>query len=233
MTPTERVTKLAQSIYRSRNNEQNDVTGSELDNFLENTIDWVNEFLPELEKEAYWDWSRENDHSFGTVASTTIRTIDLDDDIRTVVKEPERPIYLVKNDIVIATFDVVSPALVRNPRAAQNEDRVAIVNRQLVFSRTFTADEVGAIIFGDVVYYLPALSLTDATLLDTVVPNQLIVLGVLKNQVLPDIVQGGLTASFTQKYADLLEGIKMENNLSSQAEPAYGEDFGTDVRGEW
>lgn len=233
MTPTERITELAQKIYRSRNNEQNNVTGSELASFLSNTVDWVNEFVPELEKEAYWSWSLETDYAFGAVSSTTSRTVDLDDDIRTVIKEPERPVYLLKDDRVIATFQVVNPALIRNPRSVQNEDRVAIVNRQLVFSRTFTADEVGAEILGDVIYYLPELTLTDTTLLDIVTPNQLLVLGVLKNQVLPDIVQGGLTASFTQKYADLLQGVKMENDMSAQPADAYGDNMGIDVRGEW
>ena len=80
--------------------------------------------------------------------------------------------------------------------------------------------------------YLPKLSETDVTLLDTVDPVQLIVLGVIKNQTLPDVVQGGLTPSFTQKYADLLAATKLENDWSSEPASNVGEDLGF-VRGVW
>jgi hypothetical protein len=74
--------------------------------------------------------------------------------------------------------------------------------------------------------------MNDTTLLDTVTPIQLIVLGVLKNQILPDIVQGGLTPSFTQKYADLLQKTIQQNNESADADDADRDNF-SNIGGTW
>lgn len=232
MTNEQRIEELAQQIYLARNNDRNDVAGSELTSFLDNTIDWVNQFLPELDKEAYWSWVRENNYEMGIIGSTDEVSFALPITVRTVVKDPERPVHLVKDGRVISTFDVVSPSLIKNLKSHDNEPRAAIVGRNLVLSRELTDEELGATVYADVVHYLPKLSRDDVTVLDIVDPVQLIVLGVLKNQVLPDIVQGGLTPSYTQKYADLLEGAKAENEGSSQAEDALGDNLGF-VRGVW
>lgn len=217
MTNDERIEQLAQKIFRTWNGRTNSVTGTQLTTFVSESIEWINEFIPELEKETYWNFSRENDYNFGT-ASTSSTAYDLDDDIRTVVKQPERPVYLIDSDgVVKSTWQVVNPNMLRNRRNDDNSNRCAIVNRQLVFSRSFTDEESGATITGDAIYYLPELSSTDVTLLDTVDPIELIVLGVAKNQALPNVVKGGLTPSLTQKYADLLAGAKQENDTSSVA----------------
>ena len=52
------------------------------------------------------------------------------------------------------------------------------------------------------------------------------VLGVAKNWILPDKVSGGLSASFAQKYADLLEKAKAENDASSDAYDVVRDSFG-------
>lgn len=223
MTDEQKLENVAQQIYLARHNVTNDVDGEELTTFVDDTISWVNQFLPELEKEAYWSWSRNYDANIGTVSLATTRAYDLAATTRTVVKEPERPVRLVLDGAVVSTWDVVYPGMLYNPSATDNPNRVAVIRRKLVFSRDFTGAELGASIIGDTMSYLPRLSRSDTSLLDTVDPIELVYLGVLKNQVLPDIVQGGLTQSFTQKYADLLEGVKMENDTSSQAEDADGE----------
>lgn len=232
MNPVERITELAQQIYLGRNQERNDVTGSEFETFIDNTISWVNQYLPELDKEAYWSWVRENDYRIANASAVPKPKYDIDEEIRTVVIDYDRPVYLEKGGRVIATFDVVSPNLLRNARQQSSENRCAVVGRQLVFSRAFTENEIGATIYADVVNYLPKLSRTNTEVLDLVDPVQLIVLGVLKNQTLPDIVQGGLSPSFAQKYADLLEGAKELNDMTSQDADASIDDM-SGIRGVW
>lgn len=226
-----RIEQLAQKIFRTWNGRTNSVTGTQLTTFISESIQWVNEFLPELEQEAYWSWSRENNYNFGT-AATTSRTFDLDDDIRTVVKMPERPVYLLKDDVVKSTWQVVNPNQLRDFRTSDNQDRCAVVNRQLVFSRDFTDEEAGSTVYGDVVYRLPELSSTDVSVLDIVDPVELIILGVAKNQTLPNVVKGGLTPSLTQKYGDLLNKAKQENDTSAQPEDASDDNLSF-IRGVW
>lgn len=231
MTNDERIEELAQKIFRTWNGRTNSVTGTQLTTFVNDSIAWVNEYLAELDQEAYWSWVRDNDYTIGT-ATTTSSAIDLDDDVRTIVKDPERPVYLIADGVVKSTFEVVNPNMLKNSRTIDNPDRCAIVNRQLKFSRAFTENEAGATVTGDVVYYLPRLSSIDVSVLDTVDPVELIILGVAKNQALPNVVKGGLTPSLTQKYADLLEQAKRENDTS-----AVGEDAGYDnlnfIQGVW
>lgn len=231
MTNDERIEQLAQKIFRTWNGRTNSVTGTQLTTFISESIDWVNEFLPELEKEADWSWSRENDYSFGT-ASSTVNSFELDDDIRKLVKQPERPVYLIKDGVVMATFEVVNPNMLNDRRSLNNRDRCAVVNRTLKFSREFTENEYGSTVMGDIIYYLPELSSLDVSVLDTVDPVELIVLGVAKNQALPNVVKGGLTPSLTQKYGDLLESAKQENDTSAVAETNENDDMG-DIRGVW
>lgn len=227
-----RIEALAQKIFRTWNGRKNRVTGTQLTEFISTSIEWVNEFLPELEKEAYWSWSRENDYEFGS-ASTSSTTFDLDDDIRTIVKMPERPVYLKDSDgVVKSTWQVVNPNVLRNMSVASSEDRCAVVGRQLVFSRNFTAEEAGATVYGDVMYYLPELSSTNVEVLDLVDPVELIILGVAKNQALPNVVKGGLTPSLTQKYADLLAGAKQENDTSAQPEDSNDDNLSF-IQGVW
>ena len=232
MTNDERIEELAQKIYRTWNGRTNSVTGTQLTTFVSESISWINEFLPELEKEADWNWSRENDYQIGT-ANTSSTGFDIDDDIRKVVKDPERPVYLLNSDgTVLSTFEVVTPGMLKNPRSVSNPDRCAVVGRTLKFSRAFTTNESGAKVCCDVIYYLPELSTNNVEVLDIVDPVGLIILGVSKNQALSKVVQGGLTPSFTQKYADLLQGAKIENEASSTAEDAYGDDLGF-IQGVW
>lgn len=233
MTDEQKIENLAQQIYVARNNEKNSVVGSERTDWLDTTVMWVNQFLPELEKEADWNWSRENDHSIGlAVHGPSPQTIALSQDIRKLAVDDDRPVYLVKNGQVIATFDMVTPSLIKDVKNRQNEDRATVIGRKLVFSRPFTGSEDGADILVDVIKRLPALAMNNTDVLDIVDPLQLIVLGVLKNQTLPDIVQGGLSPSFAQKYADLLDAIKFENSDSTQTETVSGDDLGY-IQGVW
>lgn len=231
MTPTERITDLAQQIYLVRHNIQNDVTGTELTEFLDNTVIQVNQYLAELDKEAYWNWVRTNDYNVGTINANTT-SFDLPDEVRTVVRSPDRPFYLLKDGVVVSTWEIVSPNMLKNASISDNPNRVALIGKTIKLSRAVTTNEVGATAYCDIVEYLPHLTSTDVSVLDIVDPVELIVLGVAKNQVLPDIVQGGLTPSYTIKYADLLNGTKAENDGSAVAEDADGESYAY-INGVW
>lgn len=224
------LTNLAQQIYVARKNRTNNVTGTRLTTFIDTTIIQVNQFLSELDKEAYWNWVRTNDYTLATASSAT--SYPLEDEYRTIVKDYDRPLYIIKDGLVVSVWDVVAPSQLKNARDDNNPNRVSLIARNVVFSRPFTAAEIGGQIKVDVVEYLPKISRTNVDVLSLVDPVDLIVLGVVKNQVLPDVVQGGLTPSFTQKYADLLSGAKEENGMSSTA-PSVASDNLSGVRGVW
>ena len=224
------ITALAQQIYVARKNRKNNATGASLSTFIDTTIIQVNQFLSELDKETYWSWVRTNDYTLATATSATSYT--LQDDYRTIVKDEDRPLYIVKAGVVVSVWDIVAPSQLKNAGSDDNPNRVALIARNVVFSRSLTPEEIGGEIKLDVVEYLPKLSLTNADVLSLVDPIELIVLGVVKNQVLPDVVQGGLTPSFTQKYADLLNSAKAENDTTSTASTATVENL-SGVRGVW
>ena len=52
----EQILALAQSIYLAKNNRYNDVEGAEEDEFINQTIDWANQWVEELELEADWNY---------------------------------------------------------------------------------------------------------------------------------------------------------------------------------
>lgn len=233
MTNDERIEDIAQKIFRTWNGRTNSVTGTQLTNFINDSIGWINEFLPELEKETDWDWSRENDYVIGVANSSSTAGFELDDDVRKVVKDPERPVYILdSNGKLLSTWDVVTPGQLKNPKETSNEDRCAVVGRTLKFSRAFTDTENGSSVYGDVIYFLPELSSTNTEVLDIVKPVSLIILGVAKNQALPNVVKKGLVPTLTQKYADLLNGAKAENSSSSTADTVDGENYGY-IQGIW
>lgn len=102
-------------------------------------------------------------------------------------------------------WSLVKPNLLYNPaEGGVQQNRVAVVGRVLKFSRPFNADEIGAVITGDVIKKFTALSRTNVEALSKVQPFQLMVLGIAKNQVLPDVVNNTLTANYDVKYQRLL-----------------------------
>lgn len=240
MTDEQKLQKFTQDVYLTRFNRFVDEiptdyttveTVTDTDALIEitKTISWLNMFLDELEAETdndgrpiNWSFVRENSVEIGDITAVD-DTFEIDDDVLRLAVDENRPLRLSSDGSVIATFEVVSADQITSKLNRTTDDRVSVVNRTLVFSRVFTTEEIGSTIIADVINKIPRLTSTDATTLDTVVPYQLMVLGVAKNATLPDIVQGGLSPSFVQKYADLLEGIKAANSLSSSAD-AYARD---------
>lgn len=239
MNNTDRITAFAQSVYQARHNQQNDATGTDLTDFLTQTIEWVNQTIPEIEharditkRPVDWNFLRTNDdQSIGTVTSGTVLSYSLPDSIRKLVINPHRDLTIQQDGTVISSFKLVNPNQNTDPSDSFDvRDRATVLQRRIIFNRPLTTAEVGGTITADTIAYIPQLSLLDASLLDILDQytdiRQLFVYGVLKNQILPDIVQGGLTPSFSQKFADYLADCIAENNTSADADDVDRESFG-------
>lgn len=226
MTPEQtRILALAQSIALARAGRYRDVEDDELDEFLAQTVDWTNQFIQELEMEADWNYVRENNYGIDISLVEGSSTFFLPIEVQRLVISPDRDLSILQDGSVISTFRLVSPNQISNPSDHYSGDRATLIGRNLVLSRPITESEVGGTLRADVVLYIPRLAMDNVEMLDLVEPQQLIVLGVAKNWSLPDIVQGGVSPSLTQKYADLLNKSVAKNNETAQAYEASGEDY--------
>lgn len=223
------ILKIAQSIYLAKNNRYNDVEGDEEDEFIAQTIDWVNQWLDEVEVETNWNYVRRNHADLGLVLEGD-DSISLPAEVRTLVVNPYRDLVISHDGAIVARFQLVSPNQLTSPASeGVVEDRAAIIGRRVFFSRYITASESGGRVLADVIDYIPRLSLEtgaeSSEALYLVQPKQLMVLGVAKNATLPDIVQGGTSPSHTQKYNDLLSKAVAENDRTSEAYLVERESF--------
>ncbi len=226
MTPEETaILQLAQSIYLAKNNRYNDVDGDEQTEFINQTIDWVNQYREELENEADWNYVRINSYLVGTIAAAGEQSFVLPNNIQRLVVSPYRDLVLEQDGSVIATFRVVAPNQIVDPEDPETRDRVTLIGKNVIFSRPFKDYEVGAEVRVDVVQHIPELTLTDITMINMVKPKILIILGVAKNATLPDIVQGGISPSLGQKYAEELRKAKERNDATSEVYEVPREDF--------
>lgn len=226
MTPNEEaILKLAQSIYLARNNRYNDVDGQEQVDFIDQSIDWINQYKEELEDEADWNFVRVMNHPLGTIPAEGEVTFTLPATINRLVASPYRDLVLKQDGSIIATFRVVNATQIVDPTDHETHDRVTQVGRTVIFSRPFKAHEVGAEVTVDVVNYIPELSRTNIALINLIKPKTLVILGVAKNATLPDIVQGGISPNLAQKYAEELRKAKEKNDQTSEVYEAPREDF--------
>lgn len=233
MTDEERLNQFVQDVYLTRYNRLiDDITDEDGQIEVAKTLRWANMFLDEIESEKNpdgspidWLWTRTNDNTFGTIA-TVSDIFDLPAGVRRIVINPERPLVLMFGGSIISRFETVDANQITRRTVYPITDRVAVVKNKLVFSRPFKDYEIGAEVMADTIETLPRLVLSpiNVDLLD-VIPYQLLVLGTAKNAVLPDIVQGGLTPSFVQKYGDELDKAIAENNASSTADEVVRDDY--------
>lgn len=229
MTNEERIAQLAQDIYLTRNNQKNDVTGTDLTAFLEETIGWVNQLIPEVEKKTDWNFVRTNNDEVGTVIDGTTISYPLPSGIRKLVISPYRDLTIRHDNSIVASFRMVNPNQQSDPTDYDVRHRATVLGRNIIFSRPLTEVEFGGTIVADTIAFIPQLSFADVSLLDLfdIYPDirQLFIFGVVKNQILPDIVQGGLTPSFAQKFDSYLADCIAENNASADASDADRESF--------
>lgn len=248
MTPQEKLNQFVNDVYLTRFNRfvdglmNNGVmissapTDTDAIEEITKTVRWTNMLLDELERELdidgqpiNWQFARTNDESLGTIA-TVNQVFTLPTTIQRLMIDSERPLILMFGSSIISRFEVVDANQITRRAGQVLEDKVAQVGRNLVFSRPFKTYEIGATVNADTIHYLPRLvsgAGINTTVLDQVQPYEMLVLGVAKNATLPDIVQGGLSPSFVQKYGDLLENAKAENGASSNGDENIREDFGS------
>lgn len=239
MTDEQKLQEFAQQVYLTiYGRRMDDITDEDGVEQVQKTIIWLNLFLDELEMEldpdgtpTNWIMVRENDKELGTIAAEG-DTFDLPTGALRLVSEVDRPLFILQDGSVISTWDVVDPNQItkRGTYNAPREQRVTYVNRKVVFSRPLNDTEIGGTVHADIVNSFPRLADDDTTLFDLPVPRQLLVLGAAKNASLPDIVQGGLSPSYAQKYASLLEGAKMANGQTAAADEIDYEDY-SDIGG--
>lgn len=199
---------------------------------------WASMFAEELELETdddgktiNWNFLRENDVDFGVVNSLG-QTFQLPTDYRKLVVDQRRPLTITHDGTTISRYSVVEPNQITKRVDGDTGDRVTMVGRKLLFSRTFKDYELGGHLIGDGLKSIPRMTTTDASMLTTVPYYELLVLGVAKNATLPGIVEGGLSPSLSQKYADLLAGAKVDNENTSMADEMVEDDF-SNVAGVW
>lgn len=235
-------TTFAQSVRLVIKNQYfDDTTTSDGQTFLGMTADWCNMYLDELETETGpdgqpidWWFARSNGETLGK-ARLGKAIIDFDtDDFLNLIAEQNRYVQVVNGGAVVSNFAVVAAAQITNKTDRVTEDMCALVGESLVFSRPFKDYEDGGTIIGDVTTPLPRIAytlasgvftVTNVDLLTTVRPALLLKLGVAKNNTLPDIVQGGLSPSYAQKYSDLLTGAIARSLTSSQSDQAARDDY--------
>lgn len=233
MTPQQKLEKFVQDVNRTAfGSALTSLTDEDGLATIANTKAFLDMYLDELEMETDengepidWDWTRNYDATLGTIVSAS-QVLTLGLGVRKLVVDEDRPITLAFGGIVISHFDVVDADQITKREGMTSEDRVTKVRNNLIFSRLFKTSELGATVIGDTISSLPRLA-DDVTyaVLDQVKPYQLLVLGVAKNLTLPDIIQGGLSPSFVQKYNDLLMNSKAENRSTTVGDMMVYEDF--------
>lgn len=221
----EQIYNLGQKVYLVLNGVYNDVAGAERTAFIDETIDWTNQYLDELALEADWSWIRENDSVLGTITNDD-DTIPLDPTTLRMVYDWKRAITMTKTDGQKTTWSLVKPNLLYNPaEGGVQQNRVAVVGRTLRFSRPFANSELGAVLTGDVIKRFPEVSRTNITAIEQVEPLQLLVLGIAKNQVLPDVVNNVLTSNYDVKYQRVLKRAIDLDGASTEQGELDSEDF--------
>lgn len=244
-SPTAQLQAFAQSVYKMiKNRYYDDLTSADGQVFLTQIVDWVNEFIDELEYELDsdgqpidWIWARRPGTSIGTAVAGTKTITWNSNSYNNLIAGGERFVQVLRADGSVAgQFSVINPSELSNDSSRNRSDFCTLVNGSVLFSRPFSAAEDGLTVTADVTAYLPRvttilnatskqLMATNVDIFKTVKPLTLLKLGTTKNAILPDIVQGGLNPSYTQKYNDLLQNAISRSQASSLAPTADYDDY--------
>ncbi len=230
---TAAITNFAQLVYLQTHGITNDVTGSDLDDFLSQTILWTNSFASELELKADWKYLRTNNNQIGTVTADNTQYV-LDSSIRKPIYHPQRMLTIQQDGVIVSKYTLVDPDQIQSdprqyafgsPTDYNGPDYAMVDNGVLTLSRIAKDFEVGGTIVADTIQWIPQLSLTDDTLLTTVTPPKLLVLGVSKDQLPPDLVRGGLADLIETRYNNLLADAIKDNGGSSLDDESMPDDL--------
>lgn len=247
MNPTAQITSFAQDVYLIVKNRFFDgITEEDGQTFVQQVISQLNMFLDELEQttlpdgeQVQWWFARENGATLGTAVAGD-SSIALPAAIDHVIAGENRYVQILQDTSVVANFAVVQPDQITNKTDRIIEDTCAVVGTTLMFSRPFKSTEDNGTIIGDVINSLPrvkftlsgtgVVTATNVAVLSTVKPLTLLKLGVAKNVVLPDIVQGKLTPNFERKFDNLMAGAIARSIASSRSSQVVMQDY-SGIRG--
>jgi hypothetical protein len=247
--PTAQLQAFAQSVNKMiKNRYYDDLTSADGQTFLSQVVDWLNEYIDELEytldsdgNPIDWIWVRQPGTNLGTAVAGTNTIAWNSNQYNNLVTDGERFVQIIdSNGNPLANFSVVNPSEISNVSSRNRDDLCALVNGQITFSRNFTSAEDGKTVLGDVTTYLPRvtttgggstpISATNVNIFNTVKPLTLLKLGVVKNAILPDIVRGKLMPPYSQKHDELLQNAIQRSQSSSLAPTSYYSDY-SDIRG--
>jgi hypothetical protein len=217
------ITSLAQAVYLQTHGITNGVTGTNLTNFLNQIVIWANLFASELELKADWKYLRINNNPIGTASNT--QTYQLDDSIRKPIYHPQRLLTIQQDGVVVSTWTLVDPDQIQNAQYPYTPDYAMVDNGVLTLSRLPYDFEVGGTIVADTLQWMPQLSLTDSTLIQIVTPPKILVLGISKDQLPPDLVRGGLAELIETRYNNLLADAVQDNGGSSLDDESMPDDL--------
>jgi hypothetical protein len=246
-SPTAQLQAFAQSVYKMiKNRYYDDLTSVDGQTFLQEVVDWANEFIDELEYEVNsdgepidWIWVRNLGATLGT-ATTGGTTIDFDTTTyNNLITSTERFVQIlspVDGVTPIANFTVVAPGDQSNNPQRNTLDMCTLVGGVITFSRPFSSTENNGIIIGDTTSYLPRIQYnintttgkiqaTNIGAFSTIRPLTLLKLGTVKNAILPDIVMGNLWPNYVSKYNDLLTNAINRSEASAVSPTADYDDF--------
>lgn len=224
---------FAQAVYLQTHGITNDVTGADLTSFLNDIITWTNQFASELELAADWKYLRTNNNQLGIV--TAAQTYQLDDSIRKPIYHPQRKLTIVQSGVVVSTWTLVDPDQIQTlsdyppPNIATSgasfPNYAMVDNGVLTLSRVPYDYEIGGTLVADTVQWIPQLSINDSTLLTTVIPPKILVLGVAKDSLPPDLVRGGLATLIETRYDKLLADAVQDNGGTSLDDESMPDDL--------
>lgn len=229
---------LAQSVHLAvKNRYYDDIESDDGQVYLDQVADWVNQWLDELETTTdragnlvQWKFARVPNYELGSVATDDI-VMSVPNSVETLVSVPQRNALLVDDDgALLSKWRVVDLDQIKSSGA--QEDRVAFLDGDIYFSRPISESENNGTLTADVTISLPRVSESQNrfSVLNMVKPRQLMVLGVAKNSSLPDLVRGGLSPSFLQRYQDLLQAAIQKNGYTSVSDE-MGRDDMSYIRG--
>lgn len=224
---------FANAVYLQTHGIDNDVTGADLTAFLTDTIVWTNFFASDFELAADWKFLRTNNNILGTITAENT-SYQLDSTIRKPIYHPQRLLTIQQDGIVVSKWTIVDPDQIQaDPRYTINlnnngyngPDYVMFDNGILTFSRPPKDFEVNGTIIADTIAWIPQLTMTDSTLLQTLTPPKLLILGIAKDQLPPDLVRGGLASLIETRYDKLLAAAISDNGGTSMDDDSMPDDL--------
>lgn len=233
MSPQLQLAAFANSVYiRIKNRAYDDLTSTDGQAFIALVTDFANGFIDELETEVNidglpidWKWSQVLGATLGT-ATAGLSSITFPATYLNLIAQENRYVQILQDGTSVSNWLVVSPNNIANMNQWYTGNKVCLTGGGvLTFSRAFTPQENNGTIVGDITTPIPRLSGTNVKAFSIIKPRELFVLGVAKNESLPDIVKGSLSPSFAQKYTNLLNNTIARNNASGMANTAQSEDY--------